>query len=94
MFYDYFPDLQNLIVVRELITEAPIQTIKKIPTITIEKLLVDLFGDKEFEYLQGNELFIIYKNAFDKYTVNESKLLRYASRKGKRGKISNLLKKL
>ena len=94
MFYDYFPNLQHVIIIRDLITEAPIQTIKKIPTITIEKLLVDLYSDIEFEYLQGNELSIIYKNAFDKHTINESKLLRYASRKGKKTKIIQLIKKL
>ncbi len=87
MFVDYFPDLKNIIIIRDLVTEAPVQSVNKIPTVTIEKLLVDLYCDSEFEYLQGNELSYIYKNAFDKYTVNESKLLRYASRKGKKVEI-------
>ncbi len=94
MFYDYFPDLQHVIIIRDLITEAPIKTIKKIPTITIEKLLVDIYSDIEFEYLKGSELSFIYKSAFDKHTINESKLLRYASRKGKKTKILKLIKNL
>ena len=94
MYYNYFPEIQNVIIIRDLITEAPIKTIKTIPTVTIEKMLVDLYSDIEFEYLQGNELSFIFKNAFDKYTVNESKLLRYANRKGKKAKILNIIKNL
>lgn len=94
MYYDYFPEIQNVIIIRDLITEAPVKTVKKIPTVTIEKLLVDLYSDIVFEYLQGNELSFIFENAFNKYTVNESKLLRYASRKGKKTKILKLINNL
>ncbi len=94
MYYNYFPEIQNVIIIRDLITEAPIKTIKAIPTVTIEKMLVDLYSDIEFEYLQGNELSFIFKNAFNKYTVNESKLLRYANRKGKKTKILEVIKNL
>ena len=94
MYYDYFPEIQSVIIIRDLITEAPVKTVKTIPTVTIEKMLVDLYSDIEFEYLQGNELLFIFENAFNKYTVNESKLLRYANRKGKKAKILNLIKKL
>lgn len=94
MYYDYFPEIQNVIIIRDLITEAPIKTVKKTPTVTIEKLLVDLYSDIEFEYLQGNELSFIFENAFNKYTINESKLLRYASRKGKKSKILKIIQNL
>ncbi len=94
LYYNYFPDIQNILIIRHLTTEAPVQTIKTIPTVTIEKMLVDLYSDTEFEYIQGNELTLIFKNAFDKYTVNESKLLRYASRKGKKNKILDIINKL
>ncbi|MHA4811483.1 DUF6577 family protein [Flavitalea flava] len=49
-----------------------------------EKMLVDLFTDNEFEYLEGNELISVFKNAWDHFPVNQSKLLRYAGRKGQR----------
>lgn len=83
---------ESVIVVRPLVTGSPVQVVKKVPTTTIEKLLVDLFCDKEFEFLQGNELTQIFKNAFSKYTINTDKLLRYASRKAKRDQLSEFFK--
>ncbi len=55
---------------------------------SLEKIMVDIFCDQEFSFLQGAELFTIYKNAFDKYTINRTKLLRYVSRKGKEERTS------
>jgi hypothetical protein len=83
---------ESVIVVRSLVTGSPTQSRNKVPTTTIEKLLVDLFADKEFEFLQGYELTHIFNNAFSKYTINIDKLLRYASRKAKRDQISEFIK--
>ena len=65
--------------------------IKDIPVISIEKLLVDVFCDAEFNYLEGSELSAIYDNAFYKYTINKNKLFRYAARKGKKEEISKFM---
>jgi hypothetical protein len=78
---------ESIIVVRPLISGSPTQLISDVPTTTIEKLLVDFFTDKEFEFLHGYELTHIFNNAFSKYTINIDRLLRYASRKAKRTKI-------
>jgi hypothetical protein len=86
----YFGEI--VIVARSLVTGSPTQSINKVPTTTIEKLLVDLFADKEFEFLQGYELTHIFNNAFSKYTINIDKLLRYASRKAKRDQIAEFIK--
>jgi hypothetical protein len=83
---------ESIIVVRSLVTGSPTQSVDNVLTITIEKLLVDLFADKEFEFLQGYELTQIFNNAFSKYTINIDKLLRYASRKAKREQISEFIK--
>ena len=86
---------KNSIVVKTLISESPLQTIKNIPTSSLEKLLVDLYCDKNlFYFLQGNELVTVYKNAFDKYTINQSKLLRYADRRQKKIQIEELIKSI
>ena len=77
---------------RSVVTGSPTQLARNVPTTTIEKLLVDLFSDKEFEFLQGYELTHIFNNAFSKYTINIDKLLRYASRKAKREQISEFIK--
>jgi hypothetical protein len=83
---------QNSIIINSFISEAPIQSIKNVPTSSLEKLLVDLYSDKNlFYFLQGYELVNIYKNAFDKYTVNKSKLLRYADRRGMKIKINKFI---
>lgn len=83
---------ESVIVVRSLVTGSPTQKVNKVPTTTIEKLLVDLFADKEFEFLQGYELTHIFNNAFSKHTINIDKLLRYASRKAKRDQIAVFIK--
>jgi len=83
---------KSVIVVRPLVTGSPSQLSINVPTTTIEKLLVDLFSDKEFEFLQGYELTYIFNNAFSKYTINLDRLLRYASRKEKRTVIADYIK--
>jgi hypothetical protein len=82
---------ESIIVVRPLVSGSPTQMVRGVPTITIEKLLVDLFSDKEFKFLQGYELTYIFRNAFSKFTVNIDKLLRYASRKEKRKVIAEFV---
>ncbi|HXD78711.1 MAG TPA: DUF6577 family protein [Puia sp.] len=81
------------IIVRHLISEAPIQVSSTVPTVTIEKMLVDLFTDNEFDYLRGEELRRICVNAWNSYSVNLNKLLRYASRKGQREELQAFLEK-
>lgn len=82
---------QSLIVVKHLITGAPLQTIKNVPVITIEKLLVDVYSDKEFQFLRGYELTHVFNAAYSKYTINSNRMLRYASRREKRKEIGGLI---
>ena len=56
---------------------------------------MDIHKDKDFFYLQGTESNYIFENAFNLFCINETKLLRYASRRGIREEINsqiNLLK--
>jgi hypothetical protein len=83
---------QDALIVIPMVSEAPLQKIDKILTITIEKLLVDLFCEKVlFTAQQGAELATIYNNAFDTYTINRSKLLRYAARRNQKMQIQEYL---
>lgn len=92
---NYLQDAENSVIIKPLITEAPIQEIENIPTITIEKLLVDLFADDViFSAYQGRELSTIFQEAFNAYTVNIKKLLRYADRRKQRAKLADFLKRL
>lgn len=95
MVEEFISNQPNSIIINSFVSEAPVQNIKNIPTSSLEKLLVDLYCDKNlFYFLQGNELVNIYINAFDKYTVNQSKLLRYADRRRKKEQIDKFIKSI
>ena len=89
--YDDISDLAGNICIRPLVSHAPLQMQEKIQAATLEKILVDLATDKEFFPFQGNEIFTIYESAFEKYTINESSMLRYAARKEKRENIKEII---
>ena len=81
----------EVIVVRPLVNEAPCTVNGSTPIPTIEKMLVDTNGDKELSFMHGAELYTIYKNVFELYDVNCSKLLRYASRRNRKEKVKQIL---
>ena len=84
----YMIDEKEPWIVKSLVSEAPIQKVNGIPTVTIEKLLVDIFCDPIiFNAQQGSEMNQIFHEAFEKYTISESKMLRYASRRRKKRNI-------
>ena len=85
---EILPDLKQAIVVKTLVSEAPILQIDNIPSPSLEKILVDLFCDSGlFDYLHGHELVHIYRNILNQYTVNITRLFRYAARRGKQNEI-------
>ena len=77
---------------KPLITESPVQKSNGVLVPTLEKLLVDLQKDQDFFYLQEAEGIYIFQNALSLYTINESRLLRYASRRGIRKEIETNIK--
>jgi hypothetical protein len=88
----YMIDEKEPWIVKSLVSEAPIQQINGVPTVTIEKLLVDIFCDPViFNAQQGSEMNRIFHEAFEKYTVSESKMLRYASRRRKKNELDDFL---
>ena len=89
--YDGISEFKNYIIVRPLVTEAPVQKAGKIHTVTLEKMLVDLAVDKEFMPFQGNEIYAIFESAMEQYTVNQNTLLRYAARKHKKEEIKKII---
>src|SRR5690606_41089547 len=70
----YIVNEKETFIIKPLISEAPIQNINGVETLTIEKMLVDIFCDDViFVAQQGVEMRTIFKNAFEKYTINQSK---------------------
>ena len=92
---NYVSEYNDSIIVLPLVSEAPVQKQDNISISTLEKILVDIFCDENiFAAQQGNEKAVIFNEAFKQYTINTSKLLRYATRRTKRTEMENYLKLL
>ena len=88
----YVPDEKETWIVKSLVSEAPVKNISGIPSTTIEKLLVDLFCDTIIlDAQQGAEKDRIFKEVFEKYTVSENRMLRYADRRRKKEEFNKYL---
>lgn len=78
----YISEEKEAIVVKLMISRAPIRRVEKVPVSTLEKILVDLFCDEvTFYAYRGNELVNIFGHAFKYYAVNFSRLFNYAKRR-------------
>ena len=89
--YSYYIYGKPTIVVRPLISEAPlIKYSGESNRVALEKILVDVAIDTDFASLHDYESLRFYRNAIDTCAINETKLLRYATRRGCRDKIKNI----
>jgi hypothetical protein len=94
VFIKYVASKKEPIIITSLITEAPLEEIDGVKTTTLEKVLVDICSNETlFSSQQGAELTRIYETAFEKYTISETKLLRYATRRNKKEVIEQLINK-
>lgn len=90
--YSYYIYGKPTIVVRPLISEAPLITYANDSNrIAVEKLMVDVAVDEDFISFQDYESLRFYRNVIDVCTINETKLLRYATRRGCKDQIKNIL---
>ena len=89
----YGSNFNESIIVKPLISEAPIIRADNIETISIEKLLVDCIVDVDLFAAQQDELEYIYRTAFEKYNVNINKAKRYARRRDHLEEFEIMLKK-
>ncbi len=81
----YLPEEKETLIVKSLVSEAPLQVINGINTPAIEKILVDIFCDDViFAAQQGPEMGTIFQEVLNKYTVNENRMMRYANRRRKK----------
>lgn len=85
----YIGAVDNAIIIKNLNSEAPIHKGNNINVPTLEKILVDIIADDALFSAQQGELEFIFKSAFDKYNINESKMKRYASRRNRVTEIKN-----
>lgn len=94
IFTRYISNFNEVIIVKSLISESPILEYDGVKIAPLEKLLVDCISDKDLFAAQQSEIEFIFKTATNKYTVNESKLKRYARRRNQLEKIEALLNKI
>ena len=92
----YISESQNPVIIKKLITRSPIskRTEKRVKfhTPLLEKILVDLFTEKNlFYFYQGAELMHIYENALKNYTLNYTKLFSYAKRRERKQDIKQFM---
>ncbi len=89
----YVVNENEVFVIKPLVTEAPTLNINGVETASLEKMLVDIFCDDViFRTQQGAEMRTIFKEAFAKYTINQSKMLRYAGRRRKKEELTKFVK--
>ena len=89
----YIFESEKSIILQSLISKAPIQKIGNIVTITLEKMIVDLFCEKDlFISFQGSELVHIIKTAYERYSINFTTVFHYARRRGKEVDLKQFLK--
>lgn len=100
VFYDpdenllerYISEQQESIIVKQLVTKAPLRKERKISIPAPEKLLVDLFVERMlYAAFQGSELVNIFNNFYNLYTLNITKMLAYAKRRTKEQELLDFI---
>jgi len=78
----YITSSPDSILVLKLITQSPKFKNDDISFARLEKILVDIFADKDrFLAFHGQELINIFENAFSMYWINTKTMFRYAGRR-------------
>ena len=86
---------KSTVIIKSLVSEAPVQLLQNVFTTTLEKMLVDIFCDEIlFAAQQGTEMQTIFRNAFGNYTINENKMFRYADRRRKKDALLTYVNKI
>lgn len=91
IFDNYISNIGEAIIIKPLVSEAPVEVEKQITIPALEKLLVDMLIDKDLFAAQQGELRDIYKSAFDKYSVNTARMKRYALRRNREQEVSGMI---
>ena len=90
-FERYISTSNDVIIIKNLNSEAPTLKHDDIIIPALEKILVDILIDDNLFAAQQGELNFIYKNAFKKYDINELKMKRYAARRNREKEVENMI---
>ena len=82
------PYLHQFILVKPMITEAPVVSVDGILIPTLEKIMVDMISDKDKNEKKH------FLQMMETYPVHIPRLIRYAARKGKKEEVEKLLREV
>lgn len=91
IFDRYIRNHDEVLIVKNVVSESPLLEKEKIVIPTLEKLLVDMLIDTALFSAQQNEKEFIMQSAMEKVTLNELKMRRYAIRRNREKEINELL---
>lgn len=91
IFDRYIQNQDEVLIVKNMVSESPLAEQNNIIIPTLEKLLVDMLIDTTlFSAQQGEEEFIM-TNVLKTYRLNELKMRRYALRRNRKREIADLV---
>jgi hypothetical protein len=91
VFNRYIQNLDDFVIVKNLVSEAPLKEVQKIVIPALEKLLVDMLADTNLFSAQQNETDFIMNTAMEKFAINELKMKRYALRRNRESEVEKLI---
>ena len=91
IFGRYIISHDEVLIVKNMISGAPLLEKEKVVIPALEKLLVDMLIDTALFSAQQNEKEFIMRSALEKVTLNELKMRRYAERRNREKEINKLI---
>ena len=91
LFDRYIHNQDEVLIVKNMVSESPLIEKDKIIIPALEKLLVDMLIDTSLFSAQQNEKEFIMRSVMEKYTLNELKMRRYAVRRNREEEIDKLI---
>jgi predicted transcriptional regulator len=91
IFERYINNVDKAVIIKYLVSEAPLNNVDNIVIPTLEKLLVDVLVDVAIFSAQQDEIEFIYNTAFSKFQINSNKMKRYAIRRNRLSKLEELI---
>lgn len=87
----YVLSLNEAVIVKPLVSEAPLLRAGKMITAAPEKILVDMVAEPEIFVAQQGELEGIFENMFSQILIHHNRLLRYARRRKSEERVAEMI---
>lgn len=91
IFDRYIYNHDEVLIVKNMVSESPLIEKNKISIPALEKLLVDMLIDTTLFSAQQSEKEFIMRSVIEKYTINRLKMRRYAVRRNREEEIDKFI---